>query len=497
MTALRRFLFTRDERIRALLARMHRDEGGNVIVLYVAASLLLVGMLWAIIGTGARVVQKETIQSSADAAAFSAAVIRAKGLNIIAFCNLVMALLLSILMLLRLIKGALTIVLGVCLAACFDIFGGEVLCALAGPVEGAQQFVSNLESTLKNPIMQAIRGLSTVEQSVQRTFPALAFAEALRVGTHDHYQKNMGGGILITAAWPILDGLPAEEGTWEKLCHEGAKSVQRVLAIYMGKVGLGVVGDLLGGAVSTLMEPLEGILCDSGGSSSSSNQVPIKTTKTYSAAKGDPCSKCDGADFADYIGDRVTAKDSDGNVTASVPGQRCVLNSPSTLMCTSRDTPVTCTDGQEYVHLSWTSCNKQEDAKADLGGQIEGDKPKPMELKKDFDNHPEYRNVRAFTLLTDAKMDDRRRSVGVATKNKGSRPFLNQLMGMAEAEIYAFNGHEDLWHMNWRARLVRFTFTDDVQNGGGDPSAGAIADQIKNFLLNDVGGALGDQFLLH
>src|SRR3954469_10691870 len=125
--------------------RLHRDEGGNVIVLYVAASLLLVAMAWAIIGTGARTAQKETIQSSADAAAFSAAVIKAKGLNIIAFCNLVMALLLAIIMLLRLIKGALLILLGVCLLACLDIFGGEVLCAFAPEVEALYNEYSQLE----------------------------------------------------------------------------------------------------------------------------------------------------------------------------------------------------------------------------------------------------------------------------------------------------------------------------------------------------------------
>src|SRR6184192_2002882 len=89
--------------------RLHRDEGGNVIVLYVASSLLLVAMVWAIIGTGARSVQHETIQSSADAAAFSASVIKAKGLNIIAFCNLIMAVLTAIIILLRTIKYGLTL----------------------------------------------------------------------------------------------------------------------------------------------------------------------------------------------------------------------------------------------------------------------------------------------------------------------------------------------------------------------------------------------------
>src|SRR5947208_13520450 len=29
---------------------------------------------------------------------------------------------------------------------------------------------------------------------------------------------------------------------------------------------------------------------------------------------------------------------------------------------------------------------------------------------------------------------------------------VNQMLGMAEAEWMAWNGHEDLWHMDWRAR---------------------------------------------
>ena len=67
--------FTLSKWGRRQLGRLHKDEGGNIFVLYIGAALLLVGMLWAIIGTGQRLVQKETIQSSADAAAFSAAVI--------------------------------------------------------------------------------------------------------------------------------------------------------------------------------------------------------------------------------------------------------------------------------------------------------------------------------------------------------------------------------------------------------------------------------------
>src|SRR5262245_26885886 len=173
------------------------------MLLYVAAALLLVGMVWAIIGTGARVVQKETIQSSADAAAFSAAVIKAKGLNIIAFCNLLMALLLAILMVLRLIKGALLIVLGICYANCFNIYGGQVLCAFAPTVQSIYNTYSNILEQVEPRIMDAMKGLAKVERAVSKTFPALSLVEAYRVGTHKQYQKNMGRGTLVTVTWPL------------------------------------------------------------------------------------------------------------------------------------------------------------------------------------------------------------------------------------------------------------------------------------------------------
>jgi hypothetical protein len=81
------------------------------------------------------------------------------------------------------------------------------------------------------------------------------------------------------------------------------------------------------------------------------------------------------------------------------------------------------------------------------------------------------------------------------------------MLGMAQSEFYGFNGpsHEDLWHMNWRARLVRFTFGDNNGNDVGDAgnqgvpanAAGAISGQLQSFLQNDAAAALADQFLLH
>jgi len=141
-------------RFRKLLRRLDGDEGGNVIVIYVAASLLLVAMVWAIIGTGARVTQHETIQSLSDAAAFSASVIKAKGLNIIAFCNLIMALLLALVMLLRAIKYVLMGLAAMITACAASI----VLSAFCGPlVAPVDDFAFNIYPQLEDKAERLIK----------------------------------------------------------------------------------------------------------------------------------------------------------------------------------------------------------------------------------------------------------------------------------------------------------------------------------------------------
>jgi hypothetical protein len=493
-------------RTKKLFARLHDDQRGNVIVLYVAAALLLVGMLWAIIGTGARMVQKETIQSSADAAAFSAAVIKAKGLNIIAFCNLLMALLLAIIMILRLIKGALLVALGVCVAACFDIWGGEVLCAFAPTVESLYNTYSNIVAQVEPRIMDAMRGLAKVERAVNKTFPALSLVEAYRVGTNEQYKKNFGKGSLITVTWPLPVGqdmsLPTKDGSWDDLCEEAKKSISRLIEIALSKLGLGPVGSIFGGAVNMLLTPLQGVLCGSGGSSGNNNVTIDTNEKRYS------CGDCQNAEKSTWSGTQVV-RNPDGSFKEFIPGQTCTMNGFSSLLCNDPNYPgyVTCADGKEMKQVQLVECLKKVKKQENLGNDI-SDKPKPLLIADDWQQH---KDVRAFTLLTDANMSARRQSVNVAVRpgHAGSNPMLNQLLGTAQAEFYAFNGggHEDLWHMDWRARLVRFTFSNDTDGAGGVgdaagegvPAGGAqaVGDKIKDFIMNDGAAALADQFMLH
>jgi hypothetical protein len=282
-------------RWRKLLVRLHGDEGGNVIIIYVAASMLLIGMVWAIIGTGARVVQKETIQSSADAAAFSSAVIKAKGLNIIAFCNLIMALLLALVMLLRAIKYALiglATIVSICAAVPVIFNPLEPVCVAIAPDLDtfAYSTYPNLEDKAEKFIKMAMKGLSVTERAVAKVTPILAFAEAYHIGTDAAYKKNFGGGSLVTVAWPLpIEGLPVKDGTRKDLAdnavqflHDIAQMIiEKILAVvHIPSAIAGWVAD----AIQAVVSPLAGTLC--GGSATV--DVELKKTST-------DCATCQGA----------------------------------------------------------------------------------------------------------------------------------------------------------------------------------------------------------
>lgn len=477
------------------LKALHADEGGNIIVLYVAAALLLVGMLWALIGTGARMVQKETIQSSADAAAFSAAVIKAKGLNIIAFCNLLMAVLLAVIMLLRLIEGALYIVAAGAAVACF--FGATVLCPIPPWATSTAVKYRNIREQIEPRIMDAMKGLAKLERAVNKTFPALAAVEAYRVGTHDSYQKHFGKGTLVTVAWPLPVGkdlsLPTKDGTWDQLCDEAVNTFDRVVKTTLSKIGVpSVVAGAFGGALKKLLSPLKGILCGSGGGGSGALMVDKTVEKTS-------CGECSGAEATRWIGDRVS--DTDTNVILA-RGETVSEAGFNAYLCNNEPDGRRLIGNKWYINAKFVSCLKREQQPVDVGSGLKGDKPVPLILADDWKQRV---NVRAFTLLSDTNMELRRRSVNVASKNKGSAPQLNQLLGTAQAEVLAFNGKEDLWHMNWRARLVRFTFGDTSETNPGEAgaaglpagAAAGVSAKIQEFLLKDGAAVFADQFLLH
>lgn len=80
------------------------DQRGAVMVVGVFMAAFLVGSLWYIIGIGDAILYRERMQDGADAVAFAAAVYHARGMNIIAMINIIMAAILAVLVAFKLVQ---------------------------------------------------------------------------------------------------------------------------------------------------------------------------------------------------------------------------------------------------------------------------------------------------------------------------------------------------------------------------------------------------------
>lgn len=91
---------------------LHNDQRGAIMLMGLAMSCFLIGGLWFLIGIGDSIVFRDSMQEAADHAAFTSAVLHAKGMNFISACNLILLALIAIHIVMGLIHD---ILLAICI----------------------------------------------------------------------------------------------------------------------------------------------------------------------------------------------------------------------------------------------------------------------------------------------------------------------------------------------------------------------------------------------
>ncbi len=209
-------------------ARMVHDEGGAILVLGIFMCTGLVGMLWYVAGIGDAIQYRERMQEASDAVAFSAAVLHARGMNLIVLLNLIMAVVLSIRVILRVLIAALLIVAALLAAIPFIGWG---LSALA--LEGANALRS-VEQATQNPIDQTLRALSKVQVGVQRVVPWASIAGAAQVGAR---YRPVASTYIAVGPHTLQHGLPVAEGSTDKLCEMAGGAAASLLTSLLPDAG--------------------------------------------------------------------------------------------------------------------------------------------------------------------------------------------------------------------------------------------------------------------
>ena len=108
--------------MREQLKEAHRDQSGAVMMTGLGMACFLIGALWFIMGVGDAIVFRDTMQEAADHAAFTSAVLHAKGMNFISACNLILLALFAIHIIMGIIHD---ILLAICIAGAVFTFGAS------------------------------------------------------------------------------------------------------------------------------------------------------------------------------------------------------------------------------------------------------------------------------------------------------------------------------------------------------------------------------------
>lgn len=237
-------------------ARLADDTSGAVLVMGVFMAAFLVGAAWYLIGIGDTIIYREQLQDASDAVAYAGAVYHARGMNVIAWLNLVLAALLGVVTIARILAFANTVV-NVASCVCAAVPFTSVVCAP----------ICSTTSTLRTPLRTAMRqtkslynkagpAISKMQTGVAYVAPWLAEAKAL---THSQtYGDDVrGGGILSLSLVPgkFVSGederlaLPVAEGSQGDICRKVSMVVTETVLAPIPAWGRRFIEDELQAAV--------------------------------------------------------------------------------------------------------------------------------------------------------------------------------------------------------------------------------------------------------
>jgi len=255
-------------------SNLKTDRKGAVLLTAVFMSAFLVGALWYVIGIGDAAIYRQYMQDGADAVAFGSAVYHARGMNIIALINLVMAAVLMVLVAFKIGQ----VLLGIAnIASCLI---GAFLNPICNMTTAAQAPYANFVMKVEKIVDKILRILNKTSTAVAIGMPWVAEGKAVLVS--QQYKPTVDGGFMLsislvpgpverslgglvakkpppsstpggeTAATGSTDtkksngemrwGLPVQEDEYANLCKRAAKNVTHL--VFLPFKAIPVVGGL-------------------------------------------------------------------------------------------------------------------------------------------------------------------------------------------------------------------------------------------------------------
>lgn len=233
-----------------------RTERGAAMVFGIFFAVFFVAMVWALWGTIETVLYRQRVQDAADAAAFSAAVVNARGMNLIALINMTMAAVLAVLVALRLAQTLCYIAIGLCMALSSVTMGATSVAV--PPLRGLNKGISRAADNVKEPIQQLLKVLHQVGSVTAQIVPLGANARVIDLvaSHHDAF------GVAI----PTRMTLPVEDDDFSVLCAHAGELSGQLAVMPLSPVLPEPARDGFAGAVGKLTAAGSSWFCGEGGS---------------------------------------------------------------------------------------------------------------------------------------------------------------------------------------------------------------------------------------
>lgn len=238
------------------MSRIARDERGAIMVLGLFMAIFATGCLYYVMGIGDAIAQRERMQDAADAAAFSAAVLHARGMNVIALVNMTMAALLAVLIALRLIQLACIAGAAIATGLAFVTAGGSL--AAVPPLTQLAIQAEQAHRQAKPAIQASLRTLRIAARAVRVVMPWAAQARTAQL-VLEHYEPPARFGFEVPGRFT----LPTQDGTYEDLCDKAGEHVADLVTLPLPNLPIDELSP--SSLVSGLIDGGSAWFCDSEG----------------------------------------------------------------------------------------------------------------------------------------------------------------------------------------------------------------------------------------
>lgn len=217
-------------------------------------ALFLIGTIYYVLGVGDAVIYRRIMQDSADAGAHAASVMGAKGMNLHALLNVVMAVTAGILLVIRSVEVLLEIILSVLYGLAASIIFAPKAVPLIGVLTPVESTVENVGDTVEQFVRVAHDALDAAHHAIQHGYPLLAQVRAVdAMAFQDAYDPPVAAGFVVPLLGPRLPnggrGLPIEKDDVGTLCDRVADGLGNRLSSVSSKVPRWLLR-FLGGVVS-------------------------------------------------------------------------------------------------------------------------------------------------------------------------------------------------------------------------------------------------------